>query len=78
MQWPHEPGVAFVSQPSTRLEERVPGNSLAIVLTGDASTEAHLLSEPMRVVGFVRKDAVPTEIAPLLAALAGICSPESL
>jgi hypothetical protein len=78
LQWPHEPGVAFVSQPSTRPEERVPEGSLAIVLVGDASTEAHLLSEPMRVVGFVRKDAVPTEIAPLLAALADICSRDSL
>ena len=78
MESSYDPGVAFVSQPSTRPEKRVPENSLAIVLTDDASTEAHLLSEPMRVVGFVRKDAVPTEIAPLLAALAGICSPESL
>ena len=74
----YEPGVAFVSQPATRTEERVPENSLAMVLTGDASTEAHLLSEPMRVVGFVRKDAVPMEIAPLLAALADICSRDSL
>jgi hypothetical protein len=78
LQSSHEPGVAFVSLPSTRPEERVPEDSLAIVLTGDAGTEAHLLSEPMRVAGFVRRDAVPTEIAPLLAALADICSRDSL
>jgi hypothetical protein len=74
----HEPAVAFVSVPPTRPEERVPEDSLAIVLTGDADTEAHLLPEPTRVVGFVRKDAVPTEIAPLLAALADICSRDSV
>jgi hypothetical protein len=56
----------------------MPEDSLAIVLTGDADTEAHLLSEPRRVVGFVRKDAITSEIAPLLAALADICSRDSL
>ena len=74
MESSHDPGLAFVSQPSPRSGERAPEDSLAIVLTGDAGTEAHLLSEPMRVVGFVRKDAITSEIAPLLAALADICS----
>jgi hypothetical protein len=72
---PHDaPEVLFVSERSARSGERIPEDSLAIVLTDGAGTQAHQLSEPMRVVGYVRRDAVPTEIAPLIAALADICS----
>jgi hypothetical protein len=63
-----------VNEQSGRPGQKIPEGSLAIVLPDGASTQAHQLAEPMRVAGYVRRDAVPTEIAPLIAALADFCS----
>jgi hypothetical protein len=71
------PAVLFVNERSGRPGEKIPEDFLAIVLADGASTQAHQPAEPMRVAGYVRRDAVPTEIAPLIAALADLCSRDS-
>ena len=68
-----------MNERSARPGENIPEDSLAIVLTAGASAQAHQLSEPtMLVAGYVWRDAVPTEIASVIAALADICSRDPL